>query len=181
MDNINNDTIKNRLNDYKYKFLLNLQEYLETPLLFFGSINRIDYFEGSSDIDIAVITDNPISMMAKIKNYLHIHNSKVIKIYHTFNDDTSHSLIRGYKLTYKDSDRNWGFDINIYDEIYKKTILQEIYNTNNLPLYITMIMFIIKFLYYKLHMISYSVYYNFKRKLFNLIMNKQSTTLGEFF
>lgn len=178
---MDNSRIRNRLDDYKYNFLLNLQEYLDTKLLFFGSILRVDYFEGSSDIDIAVLSDNPISMVAKIKHYLHIHNSKLIKIYHTFNDDKDHSLIRGYKLTYKDDEHEWGFDITIYDDIYKKSILQEIYNTNHLPFYITWMMFFIKFLYYKLGLISYATYYDFKRRLFNLVMNKQSTTLGEFF
>jgi|688.fasta_scaffold439865_1 hypothetical protein len=174
------DNIKPRLGDYKYHFLLNLQNYLDTTLLFFGSIQRIDYFEGSSDIDIAVLTDNPTSMMSKIKHHLNISNSNITRIYQSFNNDKEHSLIRGYKMTYKDTERNWGFDIIIYDEKYKNSVLNEITITNNLPFYITWWFFIIKFLYYKLNVISKSLYYKMKQVIFNIIMDKQVATLSDF-
>lgn len=169
------DDIKNRLTEYKYNFLSNMKEYLETEFIFYGSIKRLDYLEKNSDIDIAILTDNPSSMLAKIKNYLNIKNTKIRKIYQTFNNQPS--LINGYKFTYKDDEHNWGFDVVIYDEIYRDIIIKDIYCINNLSLITTVILYILKILYYKLHVISQSKFLETKAKIFSLVLNKQSTTL----
>ena len=169
------DDIKNRLTEYKYNFLSNMKEYLETEFIFYGSIKRLDYLENNSDIDIAILTDNPSSMLAKIKNYLNIKNTKIRKIYQTFNNQPS--LINGYKFTYKDDEHNWGFDVVIYDEIYRDIIIKDIYCINNLTLITTVILYILKILYYKLHVISQSKFLETKAKIFSLVLNKQSTTL----
>jgi predicted nucleotidyltransferase len=102
-----------------------MKEYLDTDFIFYGSIKRLDYLENNSDIDIAILTDNPTSMLAKIKNYLNIKNGKIKKIYQTFNNNSS--LINGYKFTYTDEENNWGFDVVIYDEIYRDIIIKDIY------------------------------------------------------
>ena len=169
------DDIKNRLTEYKYNFLSNMKEYLETEFIFYGSIKRLDYLENNSDIDIAILTDNPSSMLAKIKNYLNIKYTKIRKIYQTFNNQPS--LINGYKFTYKDDEHNWGFDVVIYDEIYRDIIIKDIYCINNLTLITTVILYILKILYYKLHVISQSKFLETKAKIFSLVLNKQSTTL----
>ena len=167
--------IKHRLTDYKYNFLLNMKEYLETEFVFFGSIKRLDYIENNSDIDIAILTDNPTSILAKIKNYLNIKNTKIRKIYQTFNNQPS--LINGYKFTYKDDEHNWGFDVVIYDEIYKDIIIKDIYYINNLSFFITIMLYILKVLYYKLHLISKTTFLETKTKIFSLVLHKKSITL----
>jgi predicted nucleotidyltransferase len=169
------DDIKNRLTEYKYNFLSKMKEYLETEFIFYGSIKRVDYFESNSDIDIAIITDNPTSMLAKIKNYLNLKNRKIRKIYQSFNNYPS--LINGYKLTYKDNENNWGFDVVIYNEKYRDMVMKDIFYINNLPFYITSILYILKFLYYKLNLISKSIFLEVKTRLFSLVLNKQSATL----
>ena len=169
------DDIKNRLTDFKYNFLSKMKEYLDTDLFFYGSIKRADYFESNSDIDIAILTDNPSSMLAKIKNYLNIKNRKIRKIYQTFNNYPS--LIDGYKLTYKDDENNWGFDIVIYNEKYRDIVIKDIFYINNLPFYITTLLYILKFLYYKLNLISKSIFLEAKTRLFSLVLNKQSAIL----
>ena len=169
------DDIKDRLTDYKYNFLSNMKEYLETEFIFYGSIKRIDYLENNSDIDIAILTDNPTSMLAKIKNYLNIKNGKIRKIYQTFNNQSS--LINGYKFTYNDEENNWGFDVVIYDEIYRDIIIKDIYYINNLSFFTTIVLYILKFLYYKLHLISQSTFLETKAKIFSLVLSKKSATL----
>ena len=169
------DDIKNRLTDYKYNFLLNMKEYLDTDFMFYGSIKRLDYIENNSDIDIAILTDNPSSMLAKIKNYLNIKNTKIRKIYQTFNNTSS--LINGYKFTYNDNENNWGFDVVIYDEIYRDIIIKDIYYINNLSFLITITLYILKVLYYKLHLISKTTFLETKTKIFSLVLHKKSTTL----
>ena len=169
------DDIKHRLTDFKYNFLSKMKEYLDTDFIFYGSIKRLDYLENNSDIDIAIITDNSSSMLAKIKNYLNIKNGKIKKIYQTFNNNSS--LINGYKFTYTDEENNWGFDVVIYDEIYRDIIIKDIYCINNLSVFITIILYILKFLYYKLHLISKTTFLEAKVKIFTLVLSKKSATL----
>ena len=66
------EDIKDRLGNYKYNFFNNLQNYIETELIFFGSIKRFDFFKNSSDIDIIIITDNVKSLLYKVQNFLNI-------------------------------------------------------------------------------------------------------------
>ena len=152
-----------------------MKEYLETDFLFYGSIKRIDYLENNSDIDIAILTDNPASMLAKIKNFLNIKNTRIKKIYQTFNNQPL--LVNGYKFTYNDDNNNWSFDVVIYDEIYRDMIIKDIYYINNLPIYVTILLYILKFLYYRLHLISSSVFWDTKNKIFSLALSKKSATL----
>jgi len=63
------EDIKDRLGNYKYNFFYNLQNYIETELIFFGSIKRFDFFKNSSDIDIIIITDNVKSLLYKVQNF----------------------------------------------------------------------------------------------------------------
>ena len=107
------EEIKDRLGEYKYNFFKNLQNYLETELIFFGSVKRLDYFKDSSDLDIKVITDNVSNVLSRVKNYLHINESDVKKVYQNFKEFSSDLLI-GHKIKYTDIENNLSFDILIY-------------------------------------------------------------------
>jgi predicted nucleotidyltransferase len=162
------EDIKDRLGEYKYNFFNNLQNYLETELYFYGSIKRFDYIGNSSDIDIIVITDNVKSMLSKIQTYLNISNDKTQKIFqqHSIYDK---EVITGYKIKYNEN--NIEFDFLVYDDKYRKVVLQNIYDINNLPLYMITILYILKILYYKLHLISRRIYIDLKCHLFACYFN----------
>lgn len=59
------ETTKNQLSPYASKIFQRLSSYLDKKLLFFGSVQRDDYFPGSSDIDVDVFTDNVPSTISK--------------------------------------------------------------------------------------------------------------------
>ena len=162
------EDIKDRLGEYKYNFFTNLQNYLETELYFFGSIKRVDYFSNSSDIDIIVITDNVKSMLSKIQSYLNVNKDNTQKIFQQYNVNDK-GIITGYKIKYDEN--NIEFDLLIYDDKYRKVVLQNIYDINNLPLYMITILYILKILYYKLHLISRRIYNNLKCHLFACYFN----------
>ena len=164
------EDIKDRLGDYKYIFFTNLQNYLETELYFFGSIKRVDYISNSSDIDIIVITDNVKSMLSKIQNYLNVSKDKSKKMIqqHSNNDK---GFITGNKIKYQKDENGIEFDLIIYDEKYRKAVLQNIYDENNYPLYIIIPVYILKILYYKLHFISKQIYNDLKNRLFDCYFN----------
>jgi predicted nucleotidyltransferase len=164
------EDIKERLGEYKYNFFTNLQNYLETELYFFGSIKRFDYISNSSDIDIIIITDNVKSMLSKIQTYLDISKDNTQKIFQQYSVYDK-GVITGYKIKYKNVENDIEFDLLVYDEKNRNAVLQNIYDINNLPFYIITILYILKILYYKLHLISRSIYNNLKCYLFVCYFN----------
>jgi predicted nucleotidyltransferase len=164
------EDIKDRLGEYKYNFFNNLQNYLETELYFYGSIKRFDYIGNSSDIDIIVITDNVKSMLSKTQSYLNISNDKTQKIFqqHSIYDK---GVVTGYKIKYKNDENNIEFDLLVYDEKYRKAVLQNIYDINNFPLYVIVPLYILKMLFYKLKLITRGIYNKLKCQLFNCYFN----------
>jgi predicted nucleotidyltransferase len=164
------EDIKERLGEYKYNFFTNLQNYLETELYFFGSIKRFDYISNSSDIDIIIITDNVKSMLSKIQTYLDISKDNTQKIFQQYSVYDK-GVITGYKIKYKNVENDIEFDLLVYDEKNRNAVLQNIYDINNLPFYIITILYILKILYYKLHLISRGIYNNLKCHIFVCYFN----------
>lgn len=166
------EEIKDRLGDYKYNFFKNLQDYLDTELIFYGSIKRADYFSNASDIDITVITDNVPSILSRLQNYLKINKADIKKIYQKYYE-TSTDVVSGYKIKYSDPENDLVFDILIYDEIYRSTVMENINAINNLPTYMIIILLILKFIYYSLYLIPKSYFLYFKNYLFYMYFNKK--------
>lgn len=166
------EKIKDRLGQYKYNFFLNLQNYIDTELYFYGSIKRLDFFKNGSDIDIIIITDNIKSVLFKIQQYLNIDQNKIQKIYqqHSVNDN---GIITGYKIKYNNNENYIKFDLLVYDEKFRKNVIKNINDINNLPLYIIVLLCIIKNLYYKLNLISNGLYMYFKNFIFYCYFNKK--------
>ena len=166
------EEIKYRLGDYKYYFFKNLQNYLDTELLFYGSIKRKDFFENASDVDITIINDNVSSILSKLTNYLHIDKSNIKKIYQKFTEKST-ILVSGYKVKYDNKENNIVFDILVYDEKYRNIVLQNIDDINKLPLYVVFVLYIIKINYYILHLMSKKTYLYLKNCIFYMYFNKK--------
>lgn len=167
---------KDKLDDYKYNFLLDLQTHLNQELFFFGSINRIDYFKNNSDIDIAIITDNTDSVLFKIQHYLNVDKTDIKKIYQQFNKKNT-NIVRGYKIKYKDVDRNFRFDLNVYDEKYRPFVLDNIYKHNTMPILLSALLCILKFLFYKLYLFPKSFFMQIKNAIFYFQYNNTFFTI----
>ena len=165
------DDIKDRLGEYKYDYFTNLQKYLDTELYFYGSIKRPDYFQNASDIDITVITDNVNSILAKLQNYLNVKKSDIKKIYQKFYGKTKRMVV-GYKIKYKDKERDFSYDILIYDEKYRNIVLENVNDINNLPTYMIVILMFIKILYYTFGIIPKEIYLYLKNAVFHMYFNK---------
>ena len=167
---------KDKLDDYKYNFLLDLQTHLNQELIFFGSINRMDYFKNNSDIDLAIITDNTHSVLFKIQHYLNVDKTNIKKIYQQFNKKTT-NIVRGYKIKYKDVDRNFRFDLVVYDEKYRPFVLDNIYKHNTMPIVLSALLCILKFLFYKLYLFPKSFFMQLKNAIFYFQYNNTFFTI----
>ncbi len=154
------------------QFFINLQNYLDTELYFYGSVNRTDYVHGESDIDIAIFTDNEYSVMTKLQHFLHVKRDAFDKVVWKLEG----KMIYGYKIKC-DKYINSKCEIAIYNNDFKETLLNDLSKYNTMPLYISIMLFILKTLYYRFQIISTKTYSEYKRFIFNKIMvDKKNTT-----
>ena len=155
--------INKRLTDKQKNFFNNLSIYIDKPMHFYGSINRSDYLPGKSDIDIDIFTDNESSTIHMLCNYLHLNKNKFRKSVYKINS----KMIYGYKGKYEDELNDIKVEISIYNNKYKTIVLEDQESNRVLPFYVTIILLIIKILYYNLGFISKDIYRKCKQYLMN--------------
>jgi predicted nucleotidyltransferase len=161
---------KHKLTDYEKIFFNKLSNYLETKLYFFGSIQRDDYFHGLSDIDVDIFTENENSTIAKLSNYLNLNKHEFKKVIWKLN--TTGNLVNGYKIMYKDEMNKLVVEFSIYSEKFKKQIIDEHKSKIDIPFYATILLVILKYLFYKLHIISDEWYIKGKKFILSPLIGK---------
>jgi hypothetical protein len=157
------ETTINELTPYERVFFINLRNYIDKPIYFYGSIQRNDYFQGKSDVDIAIFTDNEASTIFLLENYLNLEKKEFRKSIHKLNN----KIIPGYKAKYKNENENMQVEISVYNEKYKDIIMQEHSRNLVLPFYVSITLIVIKYLYYNLQIIPKKMYKDMKRLLLN--------------
>lgn len=157
------ETTKNDLPPNAKNFFYNLSDYLDTKLLYYGSIQRSDYVPGKSDIDVDIFTDNEDSIISKMQHFLGMSKKKFKKIVWVIDDKP----VYGYKLTYKNPEENIRAEFSIYNDKFKDTVIKEHTKKFILPIYITILLKILKFLFYTVPLLPLDVYRNIKNYLLN--------------
>jgi len=160
------ETTKNKMSEYNKIFFEKIRNYLDIPLYFYGSVQRDDYFPKSSDIDVALFTDNIKSTIAKLQTFLNADKNEFKSFVWRLNYDNS--LVKGYKIMYKEPKNELMVEFSIYDEKYKHGILDEHNGKRVLPFYATYALIIIKYLFYTLNIMPKEWYVYLK----NLILTK---------
>jgi len=161
------ETTKNNLTDSQKLFFDDLSKYLDnTPIYFFGSIQRDDYFPGKSDIDVDIFTDNEQSIINKMQHFLHAKKSDFKKFVWRLN--SNNNMIYGYKIMFKNPEDNFNTEFSIYNENAKEDILNEHRYKMVLPFYINWLLIILKNLYYTLNLIDKHYFRYLKKKLLTI-------------
>jgi hypothetical protein len=149
------------------KFFLNqLEEYVNIPLTYFGSIVRPDFVPGKSDIDAALFTDNTTSAIQKLSNYLNVPRSSISP----FVIITKGKSVHGNKIKYTyefGHNKTQPLEFLVYDKKYQNHVITENKKRFKLPTYIAVLFYILKFLYYNMHIINGHTYASIKRYLIN--------------
>jgi hypothetical protein len=167
------ETTRNEL-PYKLKrFLDKMKNDLDTQFYYYGSIQRNDYIEGKSDIDISIFTDNETSMITKLSHFLHVPKTDFKK----FIKKTTTVVVYGYKVKYKTTETNdknelIKSEISIYNTRFKNVLMDHYYKTINAPIFILFLLFILKHLYYTFNVISKERYKEAKNYIFDEIYLK---------
>jgi hypothetical protein len=159
------ETTKNNLSSYEEQFFEKLSNYIDKPIYFYGSIQRDDYFPQLSDIDIDIFSDNVNSTLFLLQNFLHIAKNDFKKTFYKMNK--TNLIIPGYKTKYIDENNNLTIELSIYNEKYKEDILYEHRSKFNLPIYITIVLILIKILHYNLGILPIYYYSRIKKFLTN--------------
>ena len=76
-------------------------------------------------------------------------------------------MIYGYKVKYKDESKQFKMEMGLYNDKFKEIVMKDHLKDFELPLYISIILIILKFLFYKLEFISKETYKRLKRLLMN--------------
>jgi hypothetical protein len=157
------DVVKTRLTQNEEIFFESLSLYIDKEIYFYGSIQRPDYVKGKSDIDIDIFTDNESSTVEQLCNFLNVKKSEFRKIVYKINN----VMIYGFKTKYTDETKKINVEISVYNDKYKNVVLYDHNNCRYLPFYITIALFIIKFLYYTLGIMPDKMYKRCKQFLMN--------------
>jgi len=166
------NTIRDDLPKDVKEFFKRLENYLDTDLYFYGSVNRPDYVHNKSDIDIAIFTDNEYSTIAKLQHFLHVKRNAFDKIIWKLDG----KMVYGYKIKcekYIDIK----CEIAIYNNDFKDILIKEISQYNSVPTHVAFLLFILKTLYYTFPIISQQTYASYKRYIFNEIMLQKKNTV----
>ena len=80
-------------------------------------------------------------------------------------------MIYGYKKYYKNESLNIKIEFSIYNEKYKNDVLESHEYKTNLPLHIVILLYLLKFVYYKLQMIDSKTYRKYKHYILTDLIN----------
>jgi predicted nucleotidyltransferase len=166
------ETTRNKLTYNEKKFFYRLSNYLDTQLYYFGSVQRGDYFPSSSDIDVDIFTDNENNTIIKLMNFLNVEKSDFKRFVWKLNTNND-KLAYGYKLMYKNTEENFCVEFSIYNEKYKRHILYEHNSKKDIPLHATILLIIIKFLYYTLNILPKNWYTESKKFILSTLIFKK--------
>lgn len=160
---------KNKLPIKTQEFLNKMKEYLDTKIYFYGSVQRLDFFENKSDIDICIFTDNTQTMLHKLSSFLHIDKKKIKKIFLNIKTvKNKYEIVYCYKVMYTNPKLNIILEIIICNEKYKNTIITNQLKGINMPNYIVILLFILKFMHYYLNIFSFKFYHTCKINIIDI-------------
>jgi hypothetical protein len=162
------ETTKNKLSVKAQTFFNNLSEYLDIKLLYFGSIQRLDYFPGKSDIDVDVFTENEHSTILKMQQFLKKQKTDFKKV--VWRLRYNRRMVYGHKVTYKDPNDDFTAEFSIYNDKFKEDILVEHLYKTVLPFYVTLLLLFLKTLHYNLGIISTDIFIYLKKKMLSVCL-----------
>jgi len=165
------NTIPNVLPTNLQKYFINLKNYLETELYFYGSVVRGDYIKNKSDIDLCIFTDNEPSTIMKLKSYFKIGQQNIKKVVQK--SEHNGIVIYGYKIKLKIDDIKC--EIQVYNNNFKNNLLKDMQAPLKSPFYANIFLYILKFFYYTIPLLSKDMYSNIKNHYINNFIKKDNT------
>ncbi len=159
------ESTKNKISHDAQIFFDKLSNYLDTKLYYYGSVQRDDYVDGKSDIDIDIFTSDEKGTMLKLQSFLNIPQSAFKRVVNRLH--TTNKIVYGQKVKYNRGGINAEF--SVYNDRNKADILAEHNSKSVLPWFISLLLVILKFVYYRLYLLPTSWYIYWKNGLMNSV------------
>jgi len=172
---MNSRTTYNKLPEQIVNFLQKVEHQIGYPLHFYGSVQRIDFILGKSDIDIDIFTHNSTSTVAMLHSILLQSQINMKKIACKLN--TSNTLVYGQKISYINPINNTPFEFSIFNIKDKQKILKYHMSKTIIPSYISFFLIILKQLFYNLKLIPVSRFKTWKNFLMNHASSRSNNSL----
>jgi hypothetical protein len=154
------ETTKNKLSQQESIFFEKLRNYLDTPLYFYGSIQRDDYVPQYSDIDVNIFSNNEKDIIIKLQNFLNVDRNNFKKT--LLKMKNTNIIIPGYKLKYNDEINKINAEFAIFNEKNKNLIIELHKSKFSVSYFVCLIILFIKFLYYELKIIPSKIFRKLK-------------------
>lgn len=165
------ESTNNKLNPIQRSFLNNLRNHMRCPIYIYGSVQRDDYMNGKSDIDICMFTDNMNLTLMKLCNYLRVERRSFQQI--VWKLPSNNKILHGYKMKY-DLDHHIGpIEISIHNMKDREFIIEDKKGKLILPWYASWSLFIIKWVHYNTFVISADMYKYLKKKILSDMIPNQ--------
>lgn len=159
------ETTRNKLPE-KTEYILNkLSEYLDTKLYFFGSVQRLDYFPGKSDIDIDLFSDNVDMTMYKLAYFFRVDKHEFKKVVMRIKDNNH--IIHGHKIVIERPQDQFQCEFLVFHDKYKEDVLHDSIKKIDLGYWQLFILYFLKLFYYQWGIIPKKWYKNCKRFIIN--------------
>jgi hypothetical protein len=159
------ESTKNKISPETQMFFDKLSNYLDTKLYYYGSVQRDDYVDGKSDIDVDIFTSDEKGTTLKLQSFLNLPQSKFKRVVNRLH--TTNKIVYGQKVKYNRGGINAEF--SVYNERNKADILLEHNSKSVLPWFISLLLIILKFVYYRLCLLPTSWYIYWKNGLMNSV------------
>jgi len=152
------ETTRHVLPTHVNRFFVDLGNYLDIQLYYYGSVQRSDYVPGKSDIDIDVFCDHDESTIRRMMAFLHLPRSKFKRVVWIID---GHDVL-GYKCRYENKQQHIAAEFSIYNNKYKHLVLSEHRFKMVLPWYVSLALMFIKFFFYTLPILPLPVFQSIK-------------------
>jgi len=163
----------NKLNKNTRQFFHRLSKYLDEKIYFYGSVQRMDYIPGKSDIDVCIFTDNEYSTMAKLQHFLHVKKNEFVPVVKKY----SNGIVYGYKIKYTHPTQPLEVEFSVYNTKFKQLILRDHITKTKIPFYIGWILYFIKWLYYEIPILTAKRYAKIKDYLLSYAYSEKETNI----
>lgn len=174
---INNTFIKSRLTEEQILFIENLQDLIQTKIYFYGSIERKDYFNGKSDIDIDIFPANVQSTLFKLRQVGMVPNNEVKYVKWSLFMPEKHKF-KCIKVSVKNN--NVSLEINIYNQNKRNEVLNaRKYQLQQFNTGLQYILMIFKKMHYEYGIITIDTLMKIKIFLYNNIAKMTAFYLQE--
>ena len=161
---------KNKLSDDVQVFLRSVKQALDIDFIFYGSVQRLDYYRGS-DIDISIFTDNVSSVISKLAAYLNVDKRKIKRTFSMSHG--KYNPVLGNKIYYISENLSSPIEFSIYNVKDKDEVITRYHSKLNVPIYVSVLLILTKFIFHTLHLIDLARYKDIKAFLLSTALGKR--------